>query len=223
MSSNRHTKEELRHDAFVDTTARVTHYLQNNFMAVMVGVAAIAVVVVGVVFLQQSREGSRVQASQLMFRATSLYQNGQYSDGLIVMDDLISQHGGSREGRSALYLAGASHLALGENDEAVARFEEYLGAASNGEYATSARLGIALASEGRGDLEAAATTYREVREQLDEQSPFYVQAAIGEARALQALGRIDEAVAILRPMRDVEDFNARQEIDNRIATLEALR
>lgn len=223
MSSNRITKEDLRHDAFVDTTARVTHYLQHNFMAVMVGVAAIAVVVVGVVFLQQSREGSRLQASQLMFRATSLYQGGQYSDGLIVMDDLISQHGGSSEGRAALYLAGASHLALGENDEAISRFEEYLDVAGSGQYAVSARLGIALANESRGNHEVAASTYREVRTKLEADSPFLTQAAIGEARALQALGKIDEALAVLRPLRGTEDFNARQEIDNRIATLEALR
>ena len=223
MSSNRLTKDDLRHDPFVDTTARVTSYLQNNFMTVLVGVAAVAVVVVGVVFLQQSRESSRLQASQLAFRATALYQNGQYSDGLIVMDDLISQHGGSAEAKAALYLAGASHLALGENDEAVSRFEEYLDAASNGEYAVSARLGIALAQESRGEPQAAVDLYREVREGLATDSPFYVQAALGEARALQSLGRIEEAISVLTPLEGVEDFQARQEIDNRLATLEALR
>lgn len=223
MNSNRLTKQELRHDAFVDTTARVSHYLQTNFMTVLIAIAAVAVVVVGVIFLQQSREGNRLQASQLMFRATSLYQNGQYSDGLIVLDDLVSRHGSSKEGRAALYLAGASHLALGENDEAVRRFEQYLSAASSGDFATSARIGIALAHESRGEHDAAATAYQALRERLPEGSAYLVQAALGEARALQALGRIDEAIAVLRPLRGLDDFSARQEIDNRLSTLEALR
>ena len=223
MSSNRLTKDELRHDAFVDTTARVTAFLQRNFMGVLVGVAAVAVGVVVAVFIMQSRESSQVQAARSLFAVTTSYSAGQYSEALLQVEELLSRFGGTREGRAALYLAGASHLALGEHDEAIARFEEYLGAASSGTHAPAARLGLGLALEGRGDLERAVQQFQSVRTDVEPTAPVAVQAALGEARALQALGRIDDAIAVLTSLNEIEEFSSQQEIENRLATLRALR
>lgn len=223
MPSNRLTKEELRHDPFVDTTARATAYLQKNFMAVLVGVAAVAVIVVVGVFIMQSRQSSQVQAARSLFAVQSAYSSGQYSEALLQMDELLGRFGGTREGRDALYIAGASHLALGEHDDAVARFESYLDVASSGQYATSARLGLGLAYEGMGDYERAIEQLSAVREAVPIESPESVQASLSEARALQSLGRIDEAIAVLTPLASVEDFSSRQEIENQLTTLEALR
>lgn len=223
MSSNRLTKEELRHDAFVDTTARATAYLQKNFMAVLVGVAALAVIIIVGVFIVQSRQSSQVQASRALFSVQMAYSSGQYSEALLRMDELLGRFGGTQEGRDALYLAGASHLALGEHEDAVQRFESYLDVASTGQYATSARLGLGLALEGSGDLEGAVAQFRAVREAVAIETPEAVQSATAEARALQSLGRIDEAIAVLTPLADVEEFSSRQEIENQLTTLEALR
>lgn len=223
MSSNRLTKEELRHDAFVDSTARATAYLQKNFMAVLVGLAAVAVVVIVAVFIMQSRQSSQVQAARTLFAVQSAYSSGQYSEALLQMDELLGRFGGTDQGRDALYLAGASHLALGEHEDAIMRFESYLDVASAGQYATSARLGLGLAYEGQGDNELAVENFRAVREAVPVESPEAVQASLGEARVLQKMGRIDDAIAVLTPLTDVDDFSSRQEIQNQLTTLEALR
>lgn len=220
---NRLTKEELRHDPFVDTTARATAYLQKNFMAVLVGVAALLVIVLVGVFIMQSRQSSQVQAARALFAVQTAYSSGQYNEALLQMDELLGRFGGTREGRDALYLAGASHLALGENEDAIARFESYLEAASTGQYATSARLGLGLAHEAAGSPELAIEFLRGVREEVAVESPESVQASLSEARALQSLGRIDEAIAVLQPLAEVEDFSSRQEIQSQLTTLEALR
>lgn len=223
MNSNRLTKEELRHDAFVESTAKATAWLQGNFMTVLVTVVAVAVVAIGAIFFQQSRHRSQLQAGQLFFRATTLYTQGSYSEGLIHMDDLLSRFGGTREGKAALYLAGASHLALGENDRAVERFEAYLDAERQGFYAASARLGLGLAQEGRGELEAAVTAFEAARGALPVDDPRHVQAALAQARVLQNLGRIDAAIGVLEPLRGLEDFSLRQEVRTRLSALRALR
>ena len=217
------TKEELRHDPFLDTTARVTAYLQKNFMAILVGVAAVAVVVVVAVFIQQSRQSSQVQAARAYFSASSAYANGQYNEALLEVEELLGRFAGTEEGQAALYLAGASHLALGEHEEAMGRFRSYLEEAPDGQYATSSRMGLALAHEGLGELELAVEQFRAVREGVPPDAPAAVQAALGEARVLQELGRSDEAITALTPLTDVEDFSSRQEIQNRLDTLEALR
>jgi len=217
------TKQELRHDSFVESTANATAFLQQNFMAVLVGIAAIAVVVLGTIWWSQSQERSSLQASQLMFRATSQYGNAQYSEALLTVDDLKSRFGGTTEGRDAYYISGAAHLALGESDPALADFEEYLDLQSKGLYSTAAKLGAALALESRGDLAEAAGRLAELRASLDPDDAMFSQTCLAEARVRQAQGDVDGAVAALQPLADSEDFTQSLEAKNRIQTLEALR
>lgn len=219
---SRMTKDELRHDPFAEGTAKATHWVQNNFMTVLVGVAVVAAVVVGTILMQQNQSRSRAQASQLMHRATTQYGAGAYSEGLLTLDDLVSRYGGTPEGKAALYFAGASHLALGENDAAIERFQAYLDEQPDGTYAASASSGLALALEARGDLADAAQAFRDLRGSLDPEHSLYHQAAFGEARALKGLGQLDAAIAVLEPLQGSADYSIRQEAEGKLAVLRAL-
>lgn len=215
------TKEELRHDSFSEAIARASAWTQRHFMAVVVGVAAIGVVVFVGVWMSQSNARSQLEASKLLHEATSAYSNGLYSQSLLTLDDLIGRHGGSQAGQDALYMAGASHLALGEHDAAIGRFREYLDDASNGPYADSARIGMALALEARGDRAEAAQAFGELVEALPLADPLHSQAAFGQARILEALGQADAARTILEGLKASEDFNVRSEAESRLAVLRA--
>lgn len=219
---SRMTKEELRHDTFVEGTAKATAYLQQNFMTVLVGIAIVALVVVGTVYFQQSRNRSQMQASQLMHRATAEYASGAYSQALMSLDDMISRFGGTDEGKAALYFAGASHLALGEVDAAMGHFEDYLKTDPNGMYRDSARMGLALALENRGDLAEAAQRFRDLRAELVKGSALHQQATFGEARILESLGQYDAAIEVLEELKTAEDFTARQLAESKISVLRAL-
>ena len=217
------TKEELRHDSFVENTARIAAYLQNNFMTVLVVLAGIALVFVVSVFFFQSRARSAVQAEQAFFRVTSRYTQGVYSEALIEADAVIERFGDRNEGKWTLYFAGAAHLALAENDNAIERFDEYLARDSGGQYDQPARLGKALALESRGDHEQAIAIYRELRAETEPDNTLHVQAALAETRSLQTLGRLAEAIAVLEPMLDGASPQVAQEIEARLETLKALQ
>jgi outer membrane protein assembly factor BamD (BamD/ComL family) len=222
LSRNRMTKEELRHDAFVENTARATAYVQQHFMTVLLAVAVLAVVVVGSIYIKQSRQRNQVQASQLLHRATSEYASGAYSQALLSLDDIQSRFAGTTEARAAQYFLGASHLALGENDPAIGYFKDYLDLAPKGLYANSAKMGLALAHESRGDLAEAAEGFRALRQAVDPADPLHAQAAFGEARVLQKLGQNDAAIAVLQTMLGSDDYTTRQKAENQIRVLQAL-
>ena len=122
--NKRMTKQELRHDSFVEWTAHATTWLQRNFMAVALGVVLLAIGVVATVWFRQSQRESKAQASQLIHRASNSYLAGAYSEGLLTLDELLSRHGDTADGRDGLYLAGASHLLLGGRSE---HFGPYVG------------------------------------------------------------------------------------------------
>jgi tetratricopeptide (TPR) repeat protein len=223
VNSKRLTKEELRHDEFVETTARITNYLQTNFMTVLVVLAGIALAVVVSVFFIQSQKRTAVQADQAFFRVTSRYAQGVYSEVLTEADAVLERFGDRDEGKWTLYYAGAAHLALSENDRAIERFDEYLARDAGGQYALSARMGKALALESRGDVEQAVSIYQELRAETESEDAIHVQAALAETRALQELGRSDDAIAVLESMLVGASPEVRQEIENRLQTLRALR
>jgi tetratricopeptide (TPR) repeat protein len=216
------TKQELRHDSFLDNTARATTYLQNNFMTVLVAMAAVALVLVVGVFMRQSQLKSAEQAEQAFFRVSSRYAQGAYSDALVEADAVIDRFGDRDQGKWTMYFAGASHLALAENDRAIERFDEYLARDEGGQYDLAARLGKGLAMESRGDMDQAIELYREVRAGTDSDDALHVQAALAETRALQKLGRLPEAIAVLEPMLEGASPQVAQEIQARLETLKAL-
>ena len=90
------TKEELRHDEFVETTARITAYLQNNFMTVLVGILGVLILIVLGVFFVKSQERTSVQADQAFFRVTGHYAQGAYSEVLTEAQTVMDRFGDRR-------------------------------------------------------------------------------------------------------------------------------
>lgn len=215
------TKQELRHDSFVEWTAHATAWIQKNFMLVAVGVSVVAIVVVAGVWMRQNQINSQKQASILVHRASNAYLSGAYSEGLLTLGELLDKHPGTSDGKAARYLSGASHLLLSEHDQAIEQFRSYLDDQAGGMYGDAARMGLALAFEGRGDLAEAAQAFRELRTSLSESSSYLSQACFGEARVLERMGQFSGAREPLEALLGSEDAAVKAEAKARMAVLEA--
>jgi tetratricopeptide (TPR) repeat protein len=216
------TKEELRHDSFVEAMGNTTAWVQRHFMAVLLAILVLAIAVFAGVWMGQSRTRASLQASKLLHDASLAYSGGQYSQSLLTLEDLIARYGGSRAGKDAVYLAGASHLALGENDRALERFRQYLQDSPRGGFAQSANLGLGLALEARGERAEALAQFVLVQEAVPGEDPLYAQAGFARARVLAALGQSAEAATVLEALERSEDFTVRSEAESRLAVLRAL-
>ncbi len=221
MARQKFTKQELRHDAFAENLARFYSFLQERFLSVVVGVLILAVVVLGVIYVRHSQEQTRMEASQRMYQATQQYNGAAFGQALASFEELTDRYGGTAEGKAAVYYIGACHLALGENVAAEESFRKYLDEQADGFYAHSARYGLGLALEAQGKNDEAAQLLKGLLEELDPDDPLQSGVRMAQSRVLEKLGRTDDAIAVLQPLVESQDFQARQEAETRIAVLKA--
>ena len=185
MARQKFTKQELRHDAFAEGLASFYAFLQEKFLVVAVGVLVLAAVVLGTIYVQHSRHQTRQEASQKMYQATQLYDNAAYTQALQTLEELTGRYSGTKEGKAGIYFTGACHLALGENDAAVASFQQYLDSQPGGFYHLSAQHGLALAFEAQGKYLEASQAFAELLAELDPGDALNASARLGQSRALE--------------------------------------
>jgi tetratricopeptide (TPR) repeat protein len=126
----------------------------------------------------------------------------------------------SAAARAADLAAGDAHLRLNEWDAALESYQRYLSAAPGDDSLRFSVLeGMALAREGKGDLEQAARDYQRLG---TEAAAHKDRAELERARVLARAGKADEARAILK--RFPEEFKEsplRPEAEERLRRLGA--
>jgi tetratricopeptide (TPR) repeat protein len=106
-----------------------------------------------------------------------------------------AEYGGTHAGARAALAKGDAHLKLGEWDAASAAYQAYLGAASKDDSLRFGALeGLALVEEGKGNLDGALAAYARLAAEVPAQAD---RADLAKARLLAAAGKQDEARKLL--------------------------
>jgi tetratricopeptide (TPR) repeat protein len=115
-------------------------------------------------------------------------------------DRVLAQHGGTAAAALAALAKGDAHLRLREWDQAKAAYERFLAEAPKGDSLRFGALeGVALAEEGKGNLETAAQAY----ERMAREAPaFSDRADLERARVLAHAGKASEAKELLAGFGD---------------------
>jgi tetratricopeptide (TPR) repeat protein len=110
-------------------------------------------------------------------------------------ESLVAAHGGTGAARLGALALGDAHLKLREWDAAKGAYERFLSAAPKDDSLRFGALeGIALAEEGKGNLDAAAQAY----ERLGRETPAFADRAdLERARVLAEAGKKGEARGLL--------------------------
>lgn len=110
-------------------------------------------------------------------------------------DQVLAEYGGTPAGALAALAKGDAHLRLDEWDQAKAAYERFLADASRDDSLRFGALeGIALAEEGKENLDAAAQAY----ERLAREAPAFADRAdLERARVLARAGKVGEARTLL--------------------------
>ncbi len=143
----------------------------------------------------------------------------KYRAALTGLNEVLENHSNSATTSLATYFVGECQRKLGEHDEAVAAFEEYLRTEGpSGTLAPFAIEGIAATLEDKGENDQARQQYLRLTEE-----PFESQRARGLyhlARMDQKLGKPDAAVRKFKALlKECPDTQYVREIQDRLAML----
>ena len=110
-------------------------------------------------------------------------------------DGVLAEHGGTGAAHLAALAKGDAHLRLREWDAAKAAYERFLAEAGKEDSLRFGAIeGIALAEEGKGNLEAAAHAY----ERMAKEAPAFADRAdLERARVLARAGKVAESKDLL--------------------------
>lgn len=215
------TKKALKHDAFVDTAAKSTKFVEEHLNKMLIGVAVL-VVAAGVVFMviRGQRNASR-EASALLAVATQSLSSGLLAQASDQFSGIVDAYPGTRSAGAATCHLGSIRFHEQDYDGALQYFEQYLADYGQpGNLRVIALQGKAAVLEQRRDFPAAAAVYATLADEAKNEpmsAALDLLAAIRCYRAAQDWqGMRDAAARIVQDYPDTPSAG-----DARVAFAEA--
>jgi outer membrane protein assembly factor BamD (BamD/ComL family) len=176
------TKKGLKHDALLETTAKGTKFIEDHLNKVLIGLAAVVVVVIVVGMVVRGQRSAEIEANADLMRASQSASAGMLAQAAQEYQAVIDLHPGTRSAGAATCYLGTILYMQQQYDAALTNFQTYLDRYGNsGNLGKVALEGKASVLEQRRDFAAAAEIYRELAEQsraLESTSARYLADAM---------------------------------------------
>lgn len=214
MSADRITKKQLKSDSFITNTLRAWEYARMHQNTVFVTLLILVVVIVGFVWVGNSRRQEKGRIQGLFGEGLTYYMSGQIPAAEQRFLQVHEGARGTREGTRALYFAATCALLERRNLEAIETFDSYLEEDSGkGFFHDAAIAGKATALENEGRYAEAGQLYLDLArhpETTEFNKSEYLRSATENfkrgnetAMALEAMEEL-LAIAIGIEKRDLE-------------------
>lgn len=227
MAAHKLTKKDLKHDGFLDRTEQALEFAQKNATALGIGLLVVVVLIVGFVYVRNSRAAARVQAGVLFHQGENLLAEGQYQTAMIPLQEAVDQYGGTDFGKYARVSLARAMLAVGDDEAALAdieRWQQDVPAEHPASRGLKTARAAALANLDRyGD---AAAVYDELAATAPSGQERY-DMRLRQADCLRRGGQPREALAVLESLqtavqtREIEVSNVAG-LENQITLVRAL-
>jgi TolA-binding protein len=159
------SKREMKEDKFTTFMLLAKDYVFENWIYFAGGVAAVAIIIVGVTLIQSNQAKQEQQAAEIFSRALGEYHSGNHQLAVVDFKTIVDDYSSTHRGREAAFYLGNAYFAARNFVEAKEAFENYLAEYTDNKFfVTSAMAGIAASLAGTGDLLGAADKYRETAE-----------------------------------------------------------
>ena len=120
------TKRQLKEDKFTTFMLTSKDRLQDSWQFVVIGIVAVILVVVAVVYYFDVQRSSADEAGMKFAQALMDYRSGNNQVAVLSFAQLVEEYGDQPAAEYSTYLLGISNYRQRNYDEAVRYYEEYL-------------------------------------------------------------------------------------------------
>ncbi len=181
------TKKQLKHDAFIETTSTATKFVEEHANKLLIGVLAIVVVIIVVMMIGRSQRATEAVAAGELATASQAMNAGMYAQAADQYQGIIDRYAGTRSAAAATCYLGSISFQLGQYDDALTHFEQYLARhTGNHNLDRTALEGKAAVLEQHRDFTGAAAVYEGLADDATRESGArarYFAAAVRNYRS----------------------------------------
>ncbi|MCX8116330.1 MAG: tetratricopeptide repeat protein [Desulfobacterota bacterium] len=178
-------------------------FLNQHLKKLLLSGGVLLLIILMVVFYRIWQERKEDEANQKYHVALDSYQTASLSYGeenpedykkpLSLFDDLVRSYPGTTAGRYSLLYKGTIHLRMGDYDQAISAYQNFLKKAKKDKiYRMLALEGIGYAYEGKKDYEKAVNAYSEIVKSGE--TPLWSTAHLHLARCYEKMGKKQESI-----------------------------
>ena len=236
--SNRLSKEEIRHDQFVESTLKSYGFIRDNLKTIIIAAVIVTLVVAVVRVYQNHQQTQRDSASAAFTQALKTYQEAeknwvdtekaddareQFKTAGSKFQEVFQKYSGTLVADKARYNYAKTLYFLEDYQGARTQFQSVTQehAPENQMIALYAQEAVGNCFEQEGNYEAAIQAYREESYPLTPQLPIAVRefaltnAKYNQALCHEKLGQTDEALALYEGLVDQFHVNLEKAIQEK--------
>jgi outer membrane protein assembly factor BamD (BamD/ComL family) len=120
------TKQQLKHDVLLETTAKGTKFIEEHLNKVLIGLAAVVVVIAIVTMVTRSQRATEAAAAAALADASQALNAGFLAQAQVQYESLIDLYPGTRGARAATCYLGSIAFNQQDYNQALAHFNTYL-------------------------------------------------------------------------------------------------
>ncbi|MEW5995595.1 MAG: tetratricopeptide repeat protein [Candidatus Zixiibacteriota bacterium] len=186
-------RRQIKEDRFAVFMLNARQQFLDYWQYVVIGIVAVVLVIVGVVYYFNSLEAKKVEAAQRFARALQDYGRGNTQVAIMGLNQLLEDDQGSDIAEQATFLLGNINLEARNYPEAIRYCEMYLANyADNRFHRASALAGIATCLENQGQYADAAARFEAAYQEYPE-GPLNGDYRLSAMRNCLAVGDTERA------------------------------
>lgn len=219
-TTRRLSRKELRQpDWFQTTTEDVLEFYRRQRVAVLVGIAAAILILLGIWGWRAYKERQDALAAQEFGQAMTHYHAGKYREAIESLEK-VETHRWSRYAHLAHFYEANSYLALNDYPKATSAAQRFIvGTDQNSLLRQMGLLTLAVIEERQSQCKEAIQNYAQAAKI---KAAFTDRALLGEARCAAQTGDVDGAIAAYRQLlKDQPESPSASYVKYQIGELEA--
>ena len=198
------TKKKLKEpDEFIGVTEQIFLFVTHHGKVIAAGGGIVLIVLASLFIYQRWEKKSEEEASRKFSQAVEIYEGvsspnreatpAEYKNVLGKFDEIITGFPSTLSGKTSILYKGNIQLRLGEFEEAIKSYQNFLEKAGKGKFFRLFALeGLGYAYEGKKEYEKALQAYREI---IGEGDHFELaDAYLNAGRCYEKLGKKKEAL-----------------------------